>query len=91
MLLIADMASLRPEKVVKQVMVARRRREVEIKLARQQAVAELRSELKSDVTGLLLTSELVLKEPGLTAAAGEKLHLMQEITRRLRERLSGAC
>jgi hypothetical protein len=64
-----DMACLRIERVAKIVATALHRREVECKIARGLAASELRSELKNDVTGLLLSSELALKD-GWTSIAG---------------------
>lgn len=85
-----DMACLRIERVASMVCTACRRRDMEYKIARELAVAELRSEFKSDVTGLLLSSELALKSPNLTSAATEKLAGVLEIARRMKSRLDGS-
>lgn len=85
--LIIDLACLRPEKVVKLVQASRKRRDFDYELARQRARFELESELKSDVTGLLIQSELVLKSEGLSATNTERIKAVLEAARRLRSRL----
>ncbi len=82
-----DMACLRMERVAKLVAAACKRREAEYKIAREQAAAELRSELKSEVTGLLISSELVLKTPGHSTETSEKLEGILEIAKRMKVRL----
>lgn len=87
--LIVDMACLRPEKVAKLALAAQTRRQLEFEIARKQAVEELRSEMKSDLTGLLISSELALKTQKLPSATGDKLLAVLEIARRMQTRLSG--
>jgi len=43
--------------------------------------------MKSEVTGLLLSSEMVLKSLDLSAGACEKLNIVLEIARRMKTRL----
>jgi hypothetical protein len=87
--MIVDMACLRPEKVAKLADAALKRRELEFDNARKQAIEELRSAMKSDLTGLLISSELALKSQKLPSATADKLLAVLEIARRMQTRLSG--
>lgn len=84
---IVDMACLRPAGVAKHVVIANRRRKVEHNLVRQQAVEELRSELRNELTGLLLTSEIALKSFDDPAIAKQKLVSVLEIAGRIQKTL----
>ena len=86
--LILDLACLRPEKVGKLALAATKRRELESQVAREKALAELRSDLKSELTGLVISSELVLKTPDLPWPASERLNAVLEIARRIESRLN---
>jgi len=86
---ILDLACLRPEKVAALVLASRNRRVFDYELARQRARFDLESELKSDITGLLIQSELVLKAEGLSATTTERVKAVLETARRLRSRLKG--
>src|SRR6266545_4868062 len=57
------------ERIEREVKTALRRRESERLMAMKEASAALRSELKSAVTGILLSSELALSVPALPPAA----------------------
>ena len=85
--LLLDMACLRPEKVGTLVLVSRKRREFDYEMAWQRARAELRNELNSDVTGLLIQSELALKSEDLSALTAERMRAVLETARRMRSRL----
>ena len=82
-----DMACMRTERISKHVELAIRRRELEYKTARALAVAELQSELKSEVTGLLISSEIALKTPNLPTQVTEKMTTVFDSAKRLREKL----
>jgi hypothetical protein len=82
-----DMAVMRPERVAKLVGSAWKRRELEFEMARERALVELRGELKSELTGLLISSELALTEAGLSMPVAERLHTVLEIARRIQSRL----
>lgn len=86
--LIADLACLRPEKVAKLAFAAQRRLSLELRKLREKALADLRSEIKSEITGLLMTSELALKTAGLPPSAIEKLNRVMEIAQRMQLRFS---
>ena len=73
----------------REVQAALLRRERERSVARKQAKAELENELKSSVTGLLLESELALREPTVSPALEAKLRHLVELAGAIRERLRG--
>jgi hypothetical protein len=85
--IVADLACLRPEKVANLVAATVKRQQLQFQLAREKALAELRSEMKSEVTGLLISSELVLKSSGLPAKTREKVSAVIEIAQRMKSRL----
>ena len=76
-------------RLVREVKSALARRDGERALALRTATAELENELKSSVTGLLLESELVLREPMTPASLQPKLRHLVELAGVLRERLRG--
>jgi hypothetical protein len=82
-----DMACMRPERVSKFVELALRRREIEYKTARELAAAELKSELKSEVTGLLISSEIALKAANLPPQLNANLSSMLETAKRIKMKL----
>lgn len=79
-----DMACLRPERVSQFVATAFRRRQVEYNIARELATAELRSQFKSELTGLLLASEMALKSAGKTERCAEHLSMVLEIANKMK-------
>jgi len=56
-------------------------------VARRAAVSEIENELRSTVTGLLLESELVLREPAIPASVEHRIRHLVELAGALRERL----
>lgn len=84
-----DIACLRPERVAQFVTAAFRRRQCEYNVARELAVAELRSELKSDLTGLLLASEMALKSSTKPEKCAEQMSVVLEIANKMRVTLRG--
>ena len=73
----------------REVKAALTRRASEEKLARRAIAAEMENSLKSSVTGLLLESELALREPAVPASLEPKLRHLVELAGALRERLCG--
>ncbi len=73
----------------REVKAALVRRDRERSVARRQAKEELENELKSSVTGLLLESELALREPTVSATLEPKLRHLVELAGAIRERLRG--
>jgi hypothetical protein len=82
-----DMACMRAERISKFVELAVRRRQMEYKAVRQLAIAELHSELKSEVTGLLISSEMALKGSSVSAAMSERLTAVLDSAKRIRAKL----
>jgi hypothetical protein len=73
----------------REVKAALLRRDGEQAVARRAAVTEIENDLKSAVTGLLLESQLALREPAIPAALEPKLRHLVELAGALRERLRG--
>ena len=82
-----DMACMKPERIAKYVEVAMHRRELQNKCARESAAAELHSELKNELTALLLSSELAMKAPNMPSSVTEKLAVVLAAAKRIRARL----
>ena len=74
----------------REVKAALIRRTNEEKIARRAVAAEMENDLKSCVTGLLLESELALREPAVPASLEPKLRHLVALAGALRERLRGA-
>lgn len=79
------------ERVVREVKAALRRRERERTAAQQAAAARLRNELTGAVTGILLSSELALKEPALPPIVVSKLRSVHELALQMKQRLGPAA
>jgi len=79
------------ERVEREVKTALRRREAEHLSAMKAASAALRSELKSAITGILLSSELALTVPALPPAAELKIRFVRELARSIRQQLETAA
>ena len=77
-------------RLAREVKAALLRLEGEQALARRTVATEMENELKSSVTGLLLESELALREPAVPASLEPKLRHLVELAGTLRERLRQA-
>ncbi len=75
------------ERVSREVRAALRRREAELRRAREDAEARLRTELNEAVTGILLSSELALANPGLPGPVMAKIRSVYELAMSIREKL----
>jgi len=75
------------ERVVREAQVALERGAKEQRAALQTVERELRNQLRSEVTGILLTSQLALRNPGLPADVATKLHLVHEMAEKMRVQL----
>ncbi len=73
----------------REVKAALLRRDGEQAVARRAATTEIENDLKSAVTGLLLESQLALREPSVPALLEPKLRHLVELASALRERLRG--
>jgi len=75
------------ERVVREMQVALARAEKEKRAALQTVERDLRNQLRGEVTGILLTSQLVLRNPGLPADVAAKLQLVRDMAEKMRVRL----
>ncbi len=73
-------------RLAREVRGALARRDAEYAMARKAAVTEMESELKGSLTGLLLQSELAMREPAGSEALAPKLKLMVELAENIRHR-----
>jgi len=76
-----------PARVLADVRAALARRETESRLADEAARRRLSSELRGDVTAILLSSELALRVPALPPRAQEKLKSVVQVAQQMRTRL----
>ena len=74
----------------REVRAALGRRDGEWKIARRAVASEIEEELKSSLTGLLLQSELALREPSIPPTLEPKLRHLVELAGGIRERLRSA-
>lgn len=79
------------DRVVREVKAALRRRERERAKAQSAVETRLRNELTGAVTGILLSSELALKQPELPAMVVSKLRSVHELAMQMKERLGPAA
>ena len=75
------------ERVVREIQAALLRAEKEKLSAMRAAERVLRTELRDDVTALLLTSGLALRQTALPPETARKVRCLQEMAERLRVRL----
>jgi hypothetical protein len=75
------------DRVVREVQVALRRAEKEKQWAMNMAERVLRNQLRGEVTGILLTSELALRQPAVPAEVVAKIRLVQDMAEKMRSRL----
>ena len=79
-------ALMAPERITTEVRSALARVEREKKLAMQQAEALLRNDLKGEITGILIASQLALETHGVPPFVGEKLRDIAQLANRMRGR-----
>ena len=75
-------------RLTREIRAALHRRERDQELARRAATAEIESELKTTVAGLLLHSELALSGSGLPPSLADKLRMVADLAGSLRQQLS---
>ncbi len=78
------------ERVSRELRSAIHRRKRELLTARQEAEQELRSELKSTITALLLSCEMALGVPNLPLLAETKMRAVDALAKEMRAKLGGA-
>ena len=79
------------DRLVREVRSGVQRRQREEVMARRAARGAICSELNGTVTALLLSTELALQTPGLTAVSSEKLESVHLLVKRLRSQLESAA
>jgi hypothetical protein len=84
---VANLVIHNPQRIARMVTQAMRRREHERASAMNSAARLLRSELQSELTGILLATRQALEAPELPAPAEHKLRLVCDAAERIRERL----
>jgi hypothetical protein len=75
-------------RLTREIRAALHRREREQTLARRAAAAAIETELKTTVAGLLLHSQLALSESEAASPIAEKLRVVADLARNLRQQLS---
>ena len=75
------------DRVVRETQVALRRAEKEKQWAMNLAERILRNQLRAEVTGILLTSELALRHPAVPVEVVAKIRLVQGMAEKMRSRL----
>lgn len=75
-------------RLVREIRAALHRRTREQALAGEAAASAIEAELKATLAGLLLHSELALKDGGMPAPVAQKLRVVADLAGTLRERLS---
>ena len=80
----------RTERITREVQAGLLRKEAEHIIAKRSAQRLLRSELRGDVTGILLASELALKESGIPNRVAERMSSVHQLAEQIRSRLQGA-
>jgi hypothetical protein len=75
------------ERIVRELQVALRRSQEEKVVAERAAGRILRNELRSEVTGILLNSELALQQRDLAPELAAKLNSVRELAEKMRSRL----
>ncbi len=82
-----NLAVSRMERVIRDVQAALRRADQERSLARTAVEADLRSQIKGELTGILLWTQQALETPALPSAAEAKLKSVYEVADKIRARL----
>jgi hypothetical protein len=75
------------ERVVREVQVALRRGEQEKLMATRTAGRVLRNQLCSEVTGILLNSELALRQTSISPDVADKIKSVRELAEKMRSQL----
>jgi hypothetical protein len=75
------------ERIAREVQVALRRTQEEKLVAERVAGRLLRNELRGELTGILLNSELALRHSGLAPEIAEKITSVRELAEKMRSRL----
>ncbi len=77
----------RTERVVREVGAGLMRKHAERLGAKRSAVTELQSQLRGDLTGILLASELALRESSLPPRVADRINSVHKLAQQIRSRL----
>jgi len=75
------------DRVVREVQVALRRADKEKVMAMRTAERVLRNQLRGEVTGILLNSELALRQSSIPPDIAERIQSVRELAEKMRSRL----
>jgi hypothetical protein len=78
------------ERIAREVRSALTRRQREEEAARRSAEQAMRSELNESVTAMLLSCDLALAIPGMSAPAAEKIRAVRDLAADIRSRLDSS-
>jgi signal transduction histidine kinase len=81
----------RTERIVREAEAGLMRKYAERLGARRSAVTELQCELRGDLTGILLASELALRESSLPPRVADRINSVHKLAEQIRQRLDGAA
>ncbi|MBS1813954.1 MAG: hypothetical protein JSS87_03665 [Acidobacteria bacterium] len=77
-------------KIIREVSSVMQRREREAEQARREATHALQDEFRQELTGLLLQTELMMREPSMPPSVERKVRVLHDLTDALRVRLRNA-
>lgn len=78
------------ERVVREIQVALRRLESERALAMQSAAKIIGSQLKGNLTGILLNSDLALRQRSISPDVADKVRSVRDLAEKMRAQLGNA-
>lgn len=77
----------RTERLVREVIAGLSRKHAEHLGAKRSAITELQSQLRGDVTGILLASELALRETAIPPRVADRINSVHRLAEQIRTRL----
>ena len=77
----------RTERLVREVIAGLGRKNAEHLGAKRSAITELQSQLRSDLTGILLASELALRETSIPPRVADRINSVHRLAEQIRSRL----
>jgi signal transduction histidine kinase len=81
----------RTERLLREVIAGLSRKHAERLGAKRSAITELQSQLRGDLTGILLASELALREGSITPKVAERIHSVHRLAEQIRTRLEATA
>jgi signal transduction histidine kinase len=81
----------RTERLVREVIAGLMRKHAEHLGARRSAITELQSQLRGDLTGILLASELALRESSIPPRVADRINSVHRLAEQIRTRLEVAA